>query len=141
LASTVLSGPDILIVEDQAHMARLLQFVIEREGFTVDIAYDGEGAERKLASTGYKAVLLDLDLPGRSGLELIRSIRSIHYDEPPCVIVLSGMCSGTIAEEVINAGANVHYQKPMVPATLLRKMRELGVSNQRFHEAPRAAKI
>ena len=122
---------DVLIVEDQPHIARLLEFVLEKEGFTVDIAYDGSVAERKLTFGVYSAVLLDLDLPGRSGLELLHVIRTSKQKSRPSVIVLSAMCSGQIAQKVIDAGADAHYPKPIVPAILLTKMKELGVRNNR----------
>lgn len=130
-AKGIQTAPDVLIVEDQPHIARLLEYVMEGEGFTVDIAHDGALAEQKLMSVTYSAVLLDLDLPGRNGLELLQVIRSSTQQKRPSVIVLSAMCSERVAEKVIEAGADAHYPKPIVPAVLLMKMKELGVTNRR----------
>lgn len=117
----------ILVVEDESHIARFLEFVLSKEGFLVDTVFDGEAAVQRIAGQSYSAVLLDLGLPGRSGLDVLRFIRSSEERVNTVVIVLTAMSAGDVSEQVLAAGANAHCPKPVAPSTLLRKLRELGV--------------
>jgi len=121
----------ILVVEDERHIARFLQFVLEQEGFMVDAVYNGEAAITILQSRRYSAVLLDLGLPGRSGIEVLRILRSSKEHDATIVIVLTATTSGDMLQQVMAAGASAHCPKPVAPSTLLRKLGELGVDAAR----------
>ena len=66
----------ILVVEDDQDIAELVRFNLEQEGFGVTTAADGEGALEALRKDGPALVILDLMLPGMTGLEVCRRIRS-----------------------------------------------------------------
>ena len=66
----------VLLVEDNKHLARALRQGLEEEGFTVDSAEDGDEADHKARATNYDAIVLDLMLPKRDGLTLLRGWRS-----------------------------------------------------------------
>jgi DNA-binding response OmpR family regulator len=122
---------DVLVVEDQGHIARLLEFMLQREGFTVDVACDGAIAEQMISATPYSAVLLNLDLADCTGLEVLRFVRSSKLQNRPAVIVLSALCTGEISHQAMAAGADAYYPQPFSPAALLSRMRELGVTKHR----------
>jgi CheY-like chemotaxis protein len=121
--------PSILVVEDERHIARFLEFVLHKEGYTVESAFDGDEAVQRLQSHTYSAVLLDLGLPGPSGREVLRYLRSWEERDKTVVIALTAKFSGDVLHEVLAAGANAHCSKPVAPSTLLRKLKDLGVAN------------
>ena len=120
----------ILVVEDERHIARFLEFVLRKEGYAVECAFDGDDAVQRLQSHSYSAVLLDLGLPGRSGLDVLRFVRSSEGSSKTIVIVMTAKSSGDVSYQVLAAGANAHCPKPVAPSTLLRKMKELGVASE-----------
>ncbi len=123
-------APSILIIEDERHIARFLNFVLQKEGFTVESAFDGDDAVHRLQCHSYSAVLLDLGLPGRSGMEVLRYLRSSEQHDATVVIVLTAKSSGDLLHQVLAAGANAHCPKPVAPSTLLRKLQELGIVSE-----------
>jgi len=83
------SAGHILICEDEPDVARLIQMILERGGFSSDIASDAEEAKELLAEEAYDAMTLDLMLPGRNGLSLFRELRNNPATENLPVIVVS----------------------------------------------------
>jgi len=127
---SLLSTHNILVVEDERHIARFLEYVLQKQGFTVESVHDGNDAVQRLQNNGYSAVLLDLGLPGRSGLEILRYLRSSGERDTTIVIVLTAKSSGDMLQQLLAAGANAHCPKPVAPSTLLRKLKELGVTSE-----------
>src|SRR5690606_20836546 len=68
-------GPRILIVEDEPALAENLYGYLERQGMVPDVAYDGHGALALLREAAFDGVVLDLGLPGLSGLDVLRAMR------------------------------------------------------------------
>jgi len=122
----------ILVVEDERHIAKFLEFVLQKEGYEVDSVYDGDAAIQILDSRKYSAVLLDLGLPGRSGIEVLRDLRSTNEHAETVVIVLTAKSSGDMLQQLSDAGASAHCPKPVAPSTLFRKLKELGVAEECF---------
>src|SRR5581483_11694244 len=83
----------ILVAEDEVEVRGYLETALECFGYSVELAQDGEEALACLQSSQYpiSAVLLDLIMPKRDGLETLREIRSMYSDLP--VIILSGASS------------------------------------------------
>jgi len=77
--------PLVLIVEDEAPLVTLLRYNLEREGFAVTEAYDGEEALLRVAEDKPDAMLLDLMLPLVSGLEVCRQLRRMPTTRSGCV--------------------------------------------------------
>lgn len=117
----------VLVVEDERHIARLLEFALKKEGYEVAVAYDGEQALVALEQFAPDAVFLDLVLPGISGLEVLRRLRAHPKHAHLIVVVLTASPFGDTPAEVIEAGANAHCTKPVAPSTLSRKLLEFGV--------------
>jgi two-component system response regulator CpxR len=68
-----MSDAKILLADDDEELCHLLSDFLVREGFTVDLAHDGENTLRLAAEGGYDALILDVMLPHRSGLDVLRT--------------------------------------------------------------------
>src|SRR4051794_15314980 len=111
----------ILVVEDERPIAEFVQRGLEAEGYSVTCAYDGEEA-MALARTGdYALVLLDVLLPKRSGLEVIRTIR--ERDDSLPVIMLTALSQTEDVVAGLDLGANDYLTKPFAFAELLARIR------------------
>lgn len=117
----------ILVVDDERHIARLLEYVLRKEGYEVQVAHDGEAALAAVEHTQPDAVLLDLVLPGISGLEVLKVLRSDKQRAGLTIAVLSARSFEDMPSELIEAGANFHCTKPVAPSTLLKKLVDVGV--------------
>jgi two-component system response regulator CpxR len=112
----------ILIVDDDRALCRLLAEYLQREGFVVDVAHDGDAALALLRHTAERPDLLILDvmMPGRDGLETLRELRMQHRLP---VIMLSAR--GEPVDRVIGLelGADDYLAKPCLPRELLARVR------------------
>ena len=75
----------ILLVEDERTLAGFIEHSLRAEGYAVTVAHDGETAEARALTGDYALVLLDLTLPGRDGLEVLKAIRARLPDLPVIV--------------------------------------------------------
>jgi DNA-binding response OmpR family regulator len=117
----------VLVVDDERHIARFLEFVLKKADYEVAVAYNGEQALAAVNTFLPDVVLLDLVLPGISGLEVVKCLRADAKQENLVVIILSGRSFGDAPAEVVEAGANAHCTKPIAPSTLLKMLMDLGV--------------
>jgi two-component system OmpR family response regulator len=113
----------ILIVEDEADLASAIRKVLEEEGFACDVALDGEDARFRLASWPYDVVLLDLMLPGTSGLEILEGMRRAGSRTP--VLVLTARDALPDRVRGLDAGADDYLTKPFAFEELLARIRAL----------------
>src|ERR687885_2727424 len=74
---------DILVIEDDAAVADVLRLALQSEGYTVDVAADGQEGLTYLKQRGYRLLLLDLLLPGLDGLGVLRALREDPAYRPP----------------------------------------------------------
>ena len=113
----------ILVVEDEHQIANAIKKGLELEGFAVDVAFDGvEGFD--LASTeDYDAIVLDLMLPGMSGMEICRKLRSEKNNTPILILTAKGQLEDKV--EGLNAGADDYLVKPFAFEELLARIRAL----------------
>ena len=119
--------PRILIVEDERHIARLLEFVLRKAGYEVCICHSAEEAILELGKVHPDALVLDLVLPGITGLEFLRLIRAAPYCCSFAVVVLSSLWLEGTSSMLLEAGATAQCSKPIAPTSLLRTLRELGI--------------
>lgn len=113
----------ILIVEDEVYLAQALKTLLERKGFSVELAFDGTaGAE--YAETGvYDLLILDVMMPGLNGYELARQLRRRHSAVPILMLTARSELADRIAG--LNAGADYYLTKPFEIGELLACIRAL----------------
>src|SRR3954466_150423 len=107
--------PVILIVEDEAPLVTMLRYNLEREGFAVDAAADGEEALLRIAERRPDAVLLDWMLPLVSGLEVCRRIRRGADTRSLPVIMLTARGEEGDRVRGPDSGADDYVVKPFSP--------------------------
>lgn len=113
----------ILLVDDEVELADPLSRVLTRDGYEVDVAYDGEKGSALAAQGNYELLILDWMLPGRSGLEICQQIRRAGKNTP----VLFLTAKDTIDDRVqgLDAGADDYLVKPFELRELLARVRAL----------------
>jgi DNA-binding response OmpR family regulator len=114
----------VLVVEDQKKTASFIRKGLAAEGFAVDVARDAETALPLAAGTAFDAIVLDIMLPGRDGLSMLRILRERRVTTP--VLLLSAR--GEVSERVdgLNLGADDYLPKPFVLAELIARVRAMG---------------
>jgi DNA-binding response OmpR family regulator len=114
----------ILVVEDEKKTAAFIRKALQAEGFTVDIIHHGDEVVSFVAATSLDAIVLDIMLPGRDGLAVLRQLRARQIAVP--VLLLSAR--GEVDERVegLDAGADDYLPKPFVLAELIARVRALG---------------
>jgi len=113
----------LLIVDDDAGDAEALRALLAEDGHVVDMVSSAEQALARFRDSTYTAVLADLQLPGESGLDLVRALRS---DAPAtAVVVLTGHASVSTAVAALKHGAVDYLKKPVNPAQLRRLVRQI----------------
>ncbi len=113
----------ILVIEDEQKVANALKEGLMHEGYQVDIAYSGEEGFFLLSTRQYDLLLLDLMLPGRDGLEILRTIRRKGMNFP--ILILTAR--DTVEDRVIglDSGADDYLVKPFAFPELLARIRVL----------------
>lgn len=116
-----MSKESILIVEDEEKILRLLELELEIEGYQIGKAMDGNEALEAYRSGEWDLILLDVMLPGISGIELLRKIRMKNNSTP--VILLTA--KGSVEDKVsgLDLGANDYITKPFQIEELLARIR------------------
>lgn len=117
----------VLVVEDERHIARFLEFVLKKAGYEVAVAGDGEEALEQVERFAPDAMLLDLVMPRLSGLEVLRFLRADKKHDDLIIAVLTARSFGDMSADILSAGANLHCEKPIAPSTLLRQLLDFGV--------------
>ena len=100
----------VLIVDDEKEIRDSLEMLLTSEGLGVDTVASGEEGVRAIEGNLYDLVLLDVMLPGRSGLEIQEEVKSIDPTLP--VVIITAMASIETAVEAIRAGAHDYITKP-----------------------------
>jgi DNA-binding response OmpR family regulator len=112
----------ILIIDDDAELCALLKEFLERDGFEVSSAQDGDTGLRRAEAEPFELVVLDLMLPGMDGLELLRRLRAVSRI-PVIMLTARGDDEDRIAG--LNLGADDYLAKPFNPRELLARMRAI----------------
>ncbi len=127
---------NILIIDDEPYLLEKLVSVLTSEHYTVETANDGSAGLEKIWNDTYDLILLDIMLPGMSGLEILSEIRAAGISTP----VLMLTAKGDIEDKVtgLNLGADDYLAKPFSLAELLARVRALmrrGISGSPVIEA------
>jgi two-component system phosphate regulon response regulator PhoB len=115
--------PLVLIVEDEAALVTMLRYNLEREGFTVCAASDGEEALLQIAERKPDVVLLDWMLPLVSGIEVCRQIRRTPASRTLPIVMLTARGEEGDRVRGLDSGADDYVVKPFSPAELIARLR------------------
>jgi two-component system phosphate regulon response regulator OmpR len=117
-----LTEPHLLVVDDDMRLGELLRRYLSDEGFRVTIAGDASEARGHLASFAFDLVVLDVMMPGESGLELTRALR--REDRVP-ILLLSAMAEPEDRVNGLEQGADDYLAKPFEPRELVLRIRNI----------------
>jgi PAS domain S-box-containing protein len=116
-------GQPVLVVDDDRDYAQLLKRLLERQGFSVELAHDGDDALRKILSKRYQLVILDKNLPKRSGLDVLQEMRNSRSLHRVPVIVISGSAHAEEAEHTAQIlGAKKFLSKKLAPQSIVEEI-------------------
>jgi two-component system copper resistance phosphate regulon response regulator CusR len=110
----------VLVIEDDPTVGRFVKRGLEEQRYTVDLVADGEEGERLAASQPYDLLILDLRLPRRSGMEVLRRLRAKGFERP--VLVLTAQDAVDAKVETLRAGADDYVTKPFAFEELLARV-------------------
>lgn len=113
----------ILVVDDEPDLVELVSYNLKKEGFRVSSAADGETALEAIKKGGIDLVVLDLMLPGISGIELCRMLRRNPKTESIPIIMLTARGEEQDRVTGLDAGADDYVPKPFSPRELLARIK------------------
>lgn len=111
----------ILVVEDDVALARVLVRSLTREGFEVATAHDGIVAGESLMTQRFDVVMSDVNLPGASGVDLVRLVRAHDLDVP--ILLFTGEPAVEMAQRAVELGALTYLTKPVATDVLVAALR------------------
>jgi two-component system alkaline phosphatase synthesis response regulator PhoP len=115
----------VMVIEDEKEIRELIRYNLERAGFRVHMIADGEEAIRQVFASRPDLVVLDLMLPGRSGLEVLREIRDEATTRDLPVLVLTARSAEMDKLLGFEHGADDYLTKPFSPRELVARLRAL----------------
>ena len=113
----------ILLVEDEAEIGDLIKTGLEKEEFSVDYCKDGDSGMEHAMSNSYDAIVLDVMLPGKSGLEILKMVRAGQNNVPIIIITARGETEDRI--EGLDLGADDYLPKPFFVEELIARLRAI----------------
>lgn len=120
----------ILVVEDEPNLNNVIAKRLKKEGYSVDSALDGETAAEYIKSIEYNAVVIDLMIPRKNGLEVIREMRESGNVTPVLILTARDSVSDRVAG--LDAGADDYLVKPFAFDEFLARIRALFRRNTAF---------
>jgi len=124
-AYSTLAKPTILVVEDEAPLMTLLRYNLEKQGFRVDEAADGQEALLRVSEARPDLVLLDWMLPALSGIEVCRQLRRRPGTRDLPIIMVTARTEDQDAVRALDTGADDYIAKPFVMDALMARIRAL----------------
>ncbi|KRE54338.1 DNA-binding response regulator [Paenibacillus sp. FSL A5-0031] len=112
----------ILVVDDEERIRRLLKMYLEKEGYTIDEAEDGETALRLASNTDYALILLDVMLPGIDGVEVCSRLRQVKATP---VIMLTAKGEEMNRVQGFEVGADDYVVKPFSPREVIYRVKAI----------------
>ncbi|HUI31290.1 MAG TPA: response regulator transcription factor [Candidatus Acidoferrales bacterium] len=115
---------NMLVIEDERKVSRFLKLGLEGENHIVDTAYDGETGEKLALDGKYDVIVLDLMLPKKSGIDVLRSLRVNGVSTPILILTAKGSLEDKV--EGLDKGADDYLVKPFAFAEFMARVRSLG---------------
>ena len=113
----------ILVIEDDPTVGQYVKRGLEEHRWAVDLTADGEEGERRASSEAYDLIVLDMRLPGKSGLDVLQSLRAKGFERP--VLVLTAQDAVDAKVTTLRAGADDYVTKPFAFEELLARVEAL----------------
>jgi len=113
----------ILLVEDEKKVASFIQRGLEEERYQVEVAHDGPTGASLAVSESYDAIILDIQLPGMDGLEVLRSLRGRGITTPVLMLTVRDSVEDKVT--ALDSGGDDYLTKPFAFAELLARLRAL----------------
>jgi DNA-binding response OmpR family regulator len=113
----------ILVIEDDPTVGQYVKRGLEEHRWAVDLVADGEEGEHRASSEAYDLVILDMRLPGKSGLEVLHALRAKGFERP--VLVLTAQDAVDAKVTTLRAGADDYVTKPFAFEELLARVEAL----------------
>lgn len=120
----------ILVVEDEPNLNNVISKRLKKEGYSVDSAFDGETALEYILSIEYNAVVVDLMIPRKNGIEVVREMRAKGNVTPVLILTARDSVSDRVAG--LDAGADDYLVKPFAFDEFLARIRALFRRNTAF---------
>jgi DNA-binding response OmpR family regulator len=115
----------ILIVDDEPNILISLEYLMQREGFDVRVARDGLQAIEAIESDPPDLVLLDIMMPGKTGLEVCQQVRAVERLRHVVIVMLTAKGRETDVAKGLALGANAYVTKPFSTRDLVAQVRAL----------------
>ena len=113
----------ILVIEDDPTVGQYVKRGLEEHRWAVDLTTDGEEGERRASSEAYDLIVLDMRLPGKSGLDVLQSLRAKGFERPVLVLTAQDAVDAKVA--TLRAGADDYVTKPFAFEELLARVEAL----------------
>ena len=114
----------VLIAEDEISTAKALKLLLEKARYSVDIVHDGLQAWEYVSLSTYDVVVLDIMMPGLSGLEVLDKIRKNHITVPVMLLTAKSEIEDRVAG--LEAGADDYLPKPFATSEFIARVKALG---------------
>jgi DNA-binding NtrC family response regulator len=118
----------VLVIDDEADIRESLETLLVLEGYAVDLAQNAAEGLRSLDSRAYDLVLLDLMMPDRSGMDVLREVRERDHETPIFLITAYGSVEAAV--EALKSGANDYFSKPWDNEKLLIEIDRMIAGNR-----------
>ena len=115
----------VLLAEDEPNIAESLAFLLERAGFTVEVAPDGRGALESALAAMPDLMILDVMLPGLAGLSVLKELRADNRTQTLPIIMLTAKGQQEDRDAAVAAGANLFITKPFANRELVGAVQAL----------------
>jgi DNA-binding response OmpR family regulator len=134
-----MKSPRILLVDDEQHIVDVVVYILEENALEVVAALDGDAALAQFTATDPDLVILDLNLPGMSGLDLFREMRRLRPDLP--VVMLTSRAEEIDRVVGLELGADDYVTKPFSPRELAARVKAVLRRTHRAPADPRPARL
>ena len=123
----------ILIAEDEIQTAKALKVLLEKAKNKVDIVYNGDDAWDYIKNESYDVIVLDIMMPGKSGLEVLRLLRNEKNKTPVLLLTAKSEIEDRVAG--LDAGADDYLPKPFATSELIARVKALGRRSDNYSDS------
>ena len=123
----------ILIAEDEVATAKALKLLMEKAMYSVDIVHNGDDAWDYIQEGSYEVIVLDIMMPGKSGIEVLSLIRQNGIRTPVMLLTSKAEIEDRVAG--LEAGADDYLPKPFATSELIARVKALGRRSENYNDS------